>query len=131
MKKAFVTQIVALLSVSLILSGCALVNGTTQKVMITSNVQGASIMVDGHPKGKTQDTGVPIVVHLKRNTTHSVSAEKEGYSSRYVMVDSQLCTLGILDVIGIWFFLLPGISLLTGGAFELTPNEVYIPLDKK
>ena len=110
--------------------GCALVNGTTQRVAITSNVPDVKIVVDGRPRGRTEE-GAPLVVVLKRSSEHIVTALKDGYTSNYVRIDSQLCTLGILDIVGTWLFLLPGISLLTGGAFELTPSEVYIALDPK
>ena len=72
-----------------------------------------------------------MVVRLKRGSDHIITAQKEGYTSNYIRLESQLRPLGIVDVIGTWLFLLPGISLLTGGAYELEPSEIYIALDRK
>jgi hypothetical protein len=129
-RRTLLAPIVGTLCIALVCSGCALVNGTTQKVAISTSVPDAKITVDGTPAGHTPGEA-PLVVSLKRKSMHIITAEKEGYHAGHVTLDNQLCALGILDVVGIFFFLLPGISLLTGGAFELQPSEAYITLDKK
>ena len=123
---------VVLVSLALSLgSGCALVNGTTQRVAISTSVPGARVVVDGKPAGFTREGGEPLVVILKRADDHIVSASKDGYTSNYIRIENKLSTLGILDAIGTWLFLLPGISILTGSAMELTPSDVYLTLDRQ
>jgi hypothetical protein len=109
-------------------TGCSLTQGTHQKVAITTNVSGAKVLVNGKPVGESRGEGSPLVVSLKRNDTHVVSVQKDGYSSQYQKVESKISTLGILDLIGTWLFLLPGISFLTGSAMELEPADVYVVL---
>jgi hypothetical protein len=111
-------------------SGCALVNGTTQKVSINTSEPGAQVYVDGEPKGKTGE-GRPIVIAMSRKETHVVTATKEGYASNQVMVNKDLSGLGVLDLIGTCLFLVPGISLIMGSAWDLTPSSVFVPLDEK
>jgi len=109
-------------------SGCALVNGTTQRVNISTSAPNAEVIVDSRPVGHTRESE-PLVVVLKRAENHVVVARKEGYTSKYVTVSEKLSTLGILDAIGTWLFLLPGISIVTGCAMELDPSDVYVALD--
>jgi PEGA domain len=130
MKSILGVPVAASLCLALICSGCALVNGTTQRVAISTSVADAKVVVDGHPVGHTEGEA-PLVVKLKRSSLHIITAEKEGYASNHVTTESQLSGLGIMDVIGTFLFLVPGISLLTGGAFEVQPSDVYITLDKK
>lgn len=68
---------------------------------------------------------------LKHSQEHIIVASKEGYTTAQVHIDNRLSSLGILDCAGTCLFLLPGISLLTGSVFELTPSSVYLALDPK
>jgi hypothetical protein len=100
-------------------------------VAISTSVPDAKIIVDGRPVGYTREGQGPLVVTLKRADEHIVTASKDGYTSNYTKIGSQLSTLGILDAVGTWIFLLPGISIITGCAMELQPPDVYVALDPK
>jgi hypothetical protein len=110
------------------LSGCALVNGSSQRISISTSVPDARIVVDGRPVGKTQE-GEPLVLIVKRNEDHVITAQKDGYISKYQRTETRICTLGVLDLVGACIFLIPVISFITGGAFEIQPSDVYIALD--
>jgi hypothetical protein len=101
-------------------SSCALVNGTKQRVEITTNIGAARVFVDGRPVGRIDDEGKPLIVPLERKAPHTVTAT----------VDSRVSFLGILDLIGACVFLLPGVSFVAGTAWELEPSTVYLELDR-
>jgi hypothetical protein len=111
-------------------SSCALVNGTKQRVEITTNIGAARVFVDGRPVGRIDDEGKPLIVPLERKAPHTVTASKEGYRTRSATVDSRVSFLGILDLIGACVFLLPGVSFVAGTAWELEPSTVYLELDR-
>ena len=66
--------VTSLLSMGM-LSGCAtIVKGTTQKVAISSDPEGADVTVDDKLYGQT-----PVDVSMKRKRDHLVTVSKEGY----------------------------------------------------
>ena len=65
----------SLLGSALFLTGCAsIINGSTQKVKITSQPPGASVRVDQSARGYT-----PTVVELSRESSHYVEVTRKGY----------------------------------------------------
>jgi hypothetical protein len=71
------TSISLLAAAAVMASGCAtIVNGSTERVEITSDPPGATAKVDGIPIGTT-----PTSIDLKRGEPHSVTIEKDGYVS--------------------------------------------------
>jgi len=109
-------------------SGCALVNGTTQSVPIVSNIPGTEVFVDDVLVGTTKSYG-PIVVDLKRKRGHIIEGRKEGYVPQYVKLEQTNTDLGVIDSLGMFIFIVPAISILTGSAFELEPDFVLLELD--
>ena len=130
MKKVLIQSVALACCVATVMSGCALANGTTQKVSINTSVPEARIFVDGTPRGTTEE-GRPVVVDLKRHSDHIVVASKEGFTSSQATINNGLSGLGVADVVGTCLFILPCISLLTGSAWELSPTSVFLPLDPK
>lgn len=58
------------------LQNCATMNrGTRQKIPVTSNPQGAKIIVDGEEMGYA-----PLNLKLKRKKNHIMRIEKEGFN---------------------------------------------------
>jgi hypothetical protein len=111
--------------------GCAFATGgLLQEVPVTTNVSGAKIMVDGQPYGNSPDGGAPLIVNLKRNKPHFVTASKDGYESSTRSLEKTLNSLGMLDAIGAAIWLLPIVTLITGQAWELEPESLYLPLDR-
>ena len=126
-KRRFI-HLALLLSVLLTGSGCALLNGMTQNVSVKANVPDADVLIDGHKVGTTH-LSKPTVVVLRRSENHVVIGRKEGYTSKCVTVSQKLSPLVVLDAIGVWLFLLPGISIVTGCAMNLEPASVYLKLE--
>jgi hypothetical protein len=110
--------------------GCAFATGgLKQEVPITTNVPGAKIIIDGQPFGTSPPEGAPLIANLKKSKQHYVTASKDGYTSTTRSLSTTLNSLGMLDIIGAALWLLPIITLLTGHAWELEPESLYLPLD--
>lgn len=114
-----------LLSLSLLLanSSCAtIINGTTQKVGISSRPSGASVVVDEQPRGKT-----PVFVDLTRKDTHVVRIEMPGYDSAEIPLTRQ--TSG-----WVWGNILFGgliglvVDAASGALYRLNPEAVDVQL---
>ncbi len=112
---------------SLILStySCSSIfNGSTQKVTIRSNEDGADIFVNGDNKGKT-----PAVIKLKRGKEHIIEIKKAGYDAYRVTTDKSLAGM-------FWGNLLCGglvgmvIDLATGNAYNVEPTLINAQLTK-
>jgi hypothetical protein len=105
---------------------CSFANGDKQTVKIFTD-KPAKITVNGNACGETSGSGAPIEVTLERNKEHLVVAQGGGLEARRRFT-STLSPLGILDIIGIFFFLIPGITLITGHAFMLEPDAMHLTL---
>ncbi len=68
-------QYFVLISLSSIVGCSSIINGTTQKVSVNSNVQGAQVFIDGNMIGNT-----PVLnARIKRKDTSLLTIKKEGY----------------------------------------------------
>ena len=56
---------------------------------------------------------------------------KKGYVPYQRTIRSQLNATGILDVVGLALFVLPGVGLLTPGAYSLDETDIIIYLYEK
>jgi hypothetical protein len=124
-----VFSIIGLLSVSHMVFGCAFVTGRYQNVPITTNVPGAKVFIDGRPFGVSRGEGDPLIANLKKSKEHYVTVTKDDYESTTRSLRATLSGVGILDAIGAAIFILPIITVVTGFAYELEPDALYIPLD--
>jgi len=115
------------LLVSLAAGGCSLVTGTTQPVSITTSVPNAQVWVDGVPVGNTVG-GAPFVTAIKKRGSHVVHATAEGQSSYPFRLTSTFSSIGTLDAVGCYVLLLPCLTLITGHAYALEPEGVYLEL---
>lgn len=109
---------------ALLTSGCATaINGTTQKVDITSNPPGASALL--LPQGTTVTT--PARVELSRKKVYTVIFSREGYRTQCGYLDKQISPVlsGNLLVGG-----LVGIATDadSGAAWDLIPNPLHAEL---
>lgn len=80
--------IMTVLTIGILLIGqnCSLINRTTaQAIPVTSNPVGAKIIVDGKDAGQT-----PISLTLKKNKSHTVRIEKDGYNPTELRVTRKM-----------------------------------------
>ncbi len=113
----------ALLMTALLAAGCGtVVNGTTQRVAISSLPFGASVTIDNVGYGRT-----PLVAKLKRKQYHFVRIHTPGYLPYDVAlmrevsnwVWGNLLTGGFIGI---------GIDALSGGMHKLTPKQIEAEL---
>jgi hypothetical protein len=97
-------------------AGCSAFKPKMQQVTIATVPVGATVIVDGKEVGRS-----PVTVPLQRNRSHSIAATL-GSKTGTRDLNTRLATSGILDIVGAVLFLVPGIGLLTPGAFDLHPN---------
>ena len=114
------TYLFCLLATTIFLSGCCtiLLQGSKQKVTITSNEAGANVKIDGELKGVT-----PLSIKLKKKKIHTIEVSKEGFRQRSAITiqgSNPLVFLNILNGI------LPGmiVDLSTGASIKF--DKKYI-----
>jgi len=120
MKQVFIG---ALLSSGLLLSGCAtVVNGTTQKIGISSTPIGAEVLIDDQQRIIT-----PATVPLARDQNHSFVFKKADFQD-----DSFVLTTGTSG--WVWGNVLAGgiiggaVDFATGAARKLSQDSVHVTL---
>ena len=110
-------KIVSVLTVSslLIFQSCSLLNQKlTQEVPVTSSPVGARIIVDG------KDTGqAPLMLTLKKNKSHTIRIEKEGYNPTELRVLRKMKARAVFEVLAV-----PIVAVGTGLAVFLVQLAV-------
>lgn len=112
---------------TLFLAGCGtILNGTYQKVGVSSNPSGANVAVDGKSVGST-----PVIVELKRKDDHHIRIALDGYYPYEIPIT---CKLDVAPLVADIFFTgLLGIAVdaVSGGLYELRPDDVRAELSKE
>lgn len=117
-QKAILFSLVSLNCVS-----CAtIVNGTTQKIPVSSDPIGASVFVDGVPVGYT-----PLNIELKRKHTHLVTVSHEGYEDEAVRLEPVLSAVVAGNIIA-GGFVGWGVDAVSGSQYRLIPDAVFVRL---
>ena len=115
---------IGILIISLFLSSCAtMFSGSTQVITIHSNVNGATIIMDGIPIGTT-----PFIGDIERGKEKFIVVYHEGHFAQTIRLTTK--TNG-------WYYanlLITGITIdsSTGAVYSYSPQEYYInlrPLD--
>lgn len=119
----FIILLVVLLGT--MLSGCAtIINGTSQKIQVTSDPPGATVQVDEKSSYTT-----PVKLRLERRRDHALIFSKEGYQDQTVKlihVISEVVAGNTLlgGPLG-WVF-----DIFAGTQYKLLPNPVHAELKK-
>lgn len=108
------------------LPGCAtIINGTSQKINVTSSPAGATVRVDEKAEHMT-----PVRLRLERRRDHVLVFSKDGYeeqSVRLIHVISEVVAGNTLlgGPVG-WVF-----DICAGTQYKLVPNPVHVELKTK
>ncbi|WP_290564896.1 hypothetical protein [Akkermansia sp.] len=102
------------------LVSCSLFSSGKQTIKIVANDPNATIFVNGEPVGK----GI-VTTTLKKNKSAAITA-KSGNKNGVAVVDSELSTTGVLDIVGGCIFLLPFLGFCSGGAWQLEQETVAV-----
>lgn len=70
----------------------------------------------------------PAQVKVRRDRDVSIQCYKDGYTPYMRTIGNHMNGTGTLDVVGTVLFLVPGIGLLTPGAYSLDETEIGISL---
>lgn len=113
------------------LTGCAtIIRGTSQEIPITSNPSGASVKINGMPKGNT-----PVTVMLPRGNNQFVRIEASGYAPYEILLESYFRPYAMTNLI-LLPFALPGVIVdkVNRADWTYTPefiNANLTPLGKE
>ena len=116
--------LVALLVISLTITGCSMFASSRQNISIMSNVPESEIYVNGSLIGQ----GSAITTSVQRNKNVQIMAKADGYYPSYYNINTEISTTGILDIIGGVCFLLPLIGLAFPGFKTLSVDNVAVNL---
>ena len=101
-------------------SSCAtIIDGTTQAITIDSNVEGASVAVNGSSVGVTPWTG-----QIKRMRSGTALVSMEGYSAETLSLTTSYNTTALLSI----FWDYSTTDFLTGAVWEYAPSSYYANL---
>jgi len=103
-------------------SGCSLFKPHSTPVSISCSEQDTILMING------QTAKCPTQMSLPRNRNYTVQAMKTGYMPYNRSIGHHLSTTGALDAVGTFLILLPGLGLLSPGAWDLDEEEIMINL---
>ncbi len=106
-------------------SGCSMFVGSRQPFSVTTSEPDAKIYINGEFIG----TG-NVKTTVPRNQSVAVMAQKEGYYPVTRDIGTKMSTIGILDIVGGCFFLLPFIGLAFPGSQELDQNSISLVLQQ-
>ena len=102
--------------------GCSAFQPKMVPVTITPSDPNAMITVDGVERG----TGT-VVVELARNKNHAILARSGSRVGTYNL-GREISGTGVLDIVGTFLILFPGIGLFTPGFWDLETDNVVVPL---
>ena len=123
MKKFLLISVVAIL----LLTSCATVMTEGEStITVQSNVENATVKVDGFSRGKT-----PATFILSNDKSYMVEVEKEGYVPQYFQIKRSV-KLGwqVVDLL-VTGFIGNVIDLVSPNGYELSPTEIYVELKEK
>lgn len=115
---------VMLLACCLHLAGCSIFGGTSQALIVNSEPPGADVRINGTLAGTT-----PLQHQVSRRGDLTVEIHKAGYTPQTRVTGRKLSSVGLVDVIGGAFFLLPLLGLIAPGAWEQDPSAIGVTLE--
>ncbi|HEY6728006.1 MAG TPA: PEGA domain-containing protein [Polyangiaceae bacterium] len=107
-------------------SGCAtLFSDGSQRIKVTSNVDGASVLLDAEPIGRT-----PLEFELDRDTfaRHELTLTAQGYESETVNIKKNLNTTALFNCTSVFSWSTDAIS---GNMMEYSPGAYYVELHRE
>lgn len=103
-------------------TGCSFFAPYKQKVYINGTPADATVVINGNI------VKIPATIEVPRNKNLTIIAHKDGFKPYKVTTGYSLNTCGTLDAIGCYLLLLPGLGLLSPGAWELSNDNFYYVL---
>ena len=117
--------VVLVIASTVTMIGCAtIINGTSQKVQVSSEPAGADVVVDGKDSYAT-----PVRLRLERRRDHELVFIKAGYETQglkmaHVLSEAVCGNMFLGGPLG-WVF-----DIFAGTQYKLIPNPVHVELKK-
>lgn len=110
---------------ALYMTGCAtIINGTSQKIQVSSEPSEAAVSVDGKDNCTT-----PVKLRLERRIDHTLIFTKDGYETQNIrmthVLSEVVCGNMFLGGPLGWVF-----DIFAGTQYKLIPNPVHVELQK-
>lgn len=122
-------RVFALLSAVVMATGCAsIMSGQTQQISVNSNVEGATVIINGIEAGKTPFVGE--IRKPKAGSGNTITLRKDGYKDATIAVGTEIEPT-------FWVNLLSGgpfgsTTDYAGGAmYKLGDGAFQVPMEKK
>ena len=112
-------SLVLLCSMLFAVSGCSFFAPSKQNIYIDGTPADATVVVNGVV------TKTPATIEVPRNKNLTIIAHKNGFKPWQKKTGYSLNTIGTLDAIGCYLLLLPGLGMLSPGAWELEQDHFY------
>ncbi|NLN59886.1 MAG: PEGA domain-containing protein [Deltaproteobacteria bacterium] len=115
----------------LLLSGCAtMIRGASQEISIASNPSGASVKINGMPKGST-----PVMIMLPRGDNQFVRIESPGYEPYEIVLENYFRPYALSNLL-LFPFMPVGVIIdkVNRVDYTYTPssiNAVLMPLSRR
>ena len=121
-----ITVLALIISLAVSATGCAtILNGTSQKIQVTSEPSGATVKVD-----EEKEYSTPVRLRLERRRDHALVFTKEGYRAETVkmmhVLSEVVCGNILLGGLLGWIF-----DIFAGTQYKLIPNPVRVQLKKE
>ena len=116
-QKATCVLLILTLASALLASNCATITRRAeQRIPVTSAPAGATVIVDGKVAGQA-----PLVLTLKKNRSHSVRIEKEGFNPTELVMTRKLTARTFISLLYVPIGAMGG--LVSGLLFQLAINS--------
>ena len=104
-------------------SGCAtIVNGTSQKIQVTSEPVGATVLVD-----EISSCSTPVKLRLERRRDHTIVFSKDGYESQTIKL-VHVISEAVAGNTLCWGPLGWAFDICAGTQYKLQPSPVHVVL---
>lgn len=131
-------ELLAIISMAFLVGCATIIHGTNQEMAILSNPTAVQVTVDNKLLGKT-----PIIADLKRKNKHIIKIELEGYLPYEVIISKKASrwlwgniivmaptAIAIAPEAISWGLIFLAVDAITGGLYELTPEQVQAEMRK-
>ncbi len=122
----FQKSIVCVVAATLFLSSCSAFNWTRTPMTVNASEPDAKIYIDGEYMGIGR-----VQTSVKRRTNHTVLARKDGFYPAQKNVSYCLGTVGIIDLLFGFVWLVPFVGLAFPGAYVADEENIALLLEEK
>ncbi len=118
-------QAILLTAFFLLNVNCAtIIRGTSQDFRANSSPAGARVLVNGEDRGAT-----PTSLTLKRNRTHQITFQMDGYEDVIINLDRDFkAGPTLVGNFFSWWIIGVVVDVANGSAYQLTPEELDVTL---